>query len=235
MTLRVAPKCLFVCFALQSECDLRQSAFEAVSEVISAVGGPECYTTMAEMLKTLSLWLTQSFNEPANEELFQYQGSICGCLNNLIERLGSRLEPLGVSSQLFKLFVKVIEMGLMVSATPSASLTGVEGLGSSEERAKVGSEEDAIIAIGTLIRNAPVGFDVHLPELIQVLLEGLKRPSEVRVRERERVGLLSVLRERECLAVLLSSCLSVLPCLHRSCMRSCLNHELASTRSEGTG
>lgn len=110
---------------------------------------------MAEVLRTLGLWLDQSFNQQPTEEIFQLQGSICGCLNNLVDRLGPRLERLQVAARLFRLFSKVIEVGLIAAAASGASgaIGGVEGLGSSEERAKVGSEEDAILAVGTLVRS----------------------------------------------------------------------------------
>lgn len=139
---------------------MRASAFEALSEVILAVGGQDCYPVMEQLLRMLISLLTQSFSpsQQPSEEIFQFQGLICGCLNNLIDRLGLlRLESMNVTDSLFELFVKVIETGLMAAAAsgnnPGVSAGGVEGLGSSEERAKVGSEEDAILAIGTLIRS----------------------------------------------------------------------------------
>lgn len=144
------------------ENNLRASAFEALSEVIEAVGGVECYVTMQGVLRELSAWLQRSFDVsgPVNEEILQLQGLICGCLNNLVTRLGKRLGNNQTCNSIFDLLVKVIETGTtsgkhvtVAGINISSGPAGAEGLGSSEERAKVGSEEDAILAVGTLVRS----------------------------------------------------------------------------------
>lgn len=175
-----------------AESNLRASAFEALSEVIEVVGGPECYTLMEAVLQELLNVLERSFTLPASEELFQLQGLICGCLNNILDRLGKKqtttTPTLDQAGALFRILIAVIEAGLTgavagtdAAATPAAGTPGgAEGLGSSEERTSVGCEEDAMLAIGTLIRSFPNSVEASVPLLTQTLAKGLQNPHDVR-------------------------------------------------------
>jgi hypothetical protein len=112
-------------------------------------------------MKELMLWLENSFTLPPCDEISQVQGLICGCLNNITDRLGTNIlcnQPQIVDS-LFQLYTRVIETTLASAANelPSVALNSegratTERFGRTEERSKGGSEEDAILAIGTLLR-----------------------------------------------------------------------------------
>lgn len=151
---------------------------------------------MIVVLKTLCIWLGNSVNSPYSEESVQYQGDICGCLTILINRLGSQIESLGLADQLFRLFLKVIEIGL-ISGNASATGSPVNGITTLNDLppatnplasgSKGGSEDEAVIAMGTLIRATPKAFHKNITELTQVLLEGLRRPSNIGVRKMKEV------------------------------------------------
>lgn len=149
----------------QSDGNLRSAAFEALSEVIEATGSsPASLTVIEAVSQELLMWLERSFTVPFSEEIGQIQGLICGCLNNVADRLGPehlKKHPALVDI-MFKLYVRVIETSLLNSASPATELGGLTvGLTAAgghpdaslkEDRNKVGSEEDAILAIGTLVR-----------------------------------------------------------------------------------
>lgn len=179
-----------------AEGNLRSAAFEALSEVVEATGtSPACWAIMEAVMQELLVWLERSFSVPATEEICQVQGLICGCLNNITDRLGSQhleAQPQVVDT-LFQLYVRVIESSLLSVSAVSADLGGAGGvptgmpaaggpdsLLNNEERNKVGSEEDAVLAVGTLVRAAGPGFERHLPALSQILIRGLQTPNEVR-------------------------------------------------------
>ena len=171
------------------EGNLRQSAFEALSEVVEAVAPtPACLNVIEVVMKELIVWLEHSFTLPMCEEICQVQGLICGCLNNITDRLGSeRLnrEP-QVIDTLFQLYTRVIDTAFAVSPNDGSqpvvteTRSNSDGFSHSEERSKGGSEEDAILAIGTLVRVSGTGFERHLLVLSQILVKGLQNPNEVR-------------------------------------------------------
>lgn len=144
---------------------LRTAAYETLNEVVRC-STAETATIVVQLVPVIIHEMQQTFSVQPNsseekEKLNELQGLLCGCLQVMIQKLGS-LEPtkpliLEKADEMMNLFVAVFG---------SKSAT---------------SHEEAMLAIGALTYCAGPGFAKYMPNFINFLLMGLRDIEDYQV------------------------------------------------------